>query len=386
MPPREFLMIPGPTPVPDAVLQAIARHPIGHRTADFSRLLREVVNGLQALGETSNDVFVLTSSGTGAMEAAIANTVNSGDKVLSLVQGVFSERWAKISEAYGGKVDRLKVEPGEAIEPAAVAKRLQGDKEIKVVTITHNETSTGVVNDLEGIAGVVKEHGAISIVDGVTSFGACPVAIDRWGVDVLVTGSQKALMLPPGLGFIFVGPKAWVAHARCKNPRFYFDFAKYKKSLDADTTPFTPNVSFVAGMKVALGLIAEEGTQAVFARHERMKSALRAGLTAMGLELFVNGPHASPTITSIVPPKHIAVDAIRKKMREKHRILIADGQDDLKGRIFRIGHMGYVFDRDILMTLAALETVLSDLGYACPPGKAISEAVAVLNQLSSLFG
>lgn len=381
MPPREFLMIPGPTPVPDAVLEAIARHPIGHRTADFSRMLRQAVDGLSWLGETKNDVFVLTSSGTGAMEAAIANTVNAGDKVLSLVQGVFSERWAKIAEAYGANVERLTVQPGHAVDADAVAEKLEADKHksIKVVTITHNETSTGVMNDLQKIAACVKKHGAISIVDGVTSFGAAPVPIDSWGIDVLVTGSQKALMLPPGLGFIFVSKKAWEAHSHCKNPRFYFDFAKYKKSMDADTTPFTPNVSFVAGLKVSLELMQQETMPAVFARHERLKKCLRAGINAMGLQPFVADEAASPTITAILPPDGVGVDAIRNGLREKYKIVVADGQESSKGKIFRIGHMGYVFERDILMTLAALEAVLTDLGYACPPGKAIAAASAELS-------
>src|SRR5271170_3003460 len=224
MPPREFLMIPGPTPVPDAVLQAIAKHPIGHRTVDFSKSLREVADGLNWLGETANDVFVLTSSGTGAMESAIANTVSPGDKVLSLVQGVFSERWAKIAGAYGAQVERIVVDAGQAIDPAAVREKLSADskKAIKAVTITHNETSTGVINDLEQIVAAVKEHGAISIVDAVTSFGAAPLPIDKWGVDIVVTGSQKALMLPPGLGIVFVSQRAWKAHSLCKSPRFYF--------------------------------------------------------------------------------------------------------------------------------------------------------------------
>jgi aspartate aminotransferase-like enzyme len=385
MPPREFLMIPGPTPVPDAVLQAIAQHPIGHRTADFSKMLRSAVDSLNWLGESGNDVLVLTSSGTGAMDAAIANTVSAGDRVLSLVQGVFSERWAKIAEAYGANVERLVVEPGQAIDPQTLSAKLEADKEksIKAVTITHNETSTGVINNLERLASIVKSHGALSIVDAVTSFGACPLPIDKWGVDVLVTGSQKALMLPPGLAFVFVSKRAWEAHSRCKNPRFYFDFGKYKKSLEANTTPFTPNVSLVAGLQVSLDLIREEGLQAVHSRHERLKSALRAGLTAMGLQLFVSAENASPTITSILPPPHISVDAIRKGLKERYRILVADGQDSLKGKIFRIGHMGYVFDRDVLMTLASLECVLTDLGYACPPGKAIAEASAVLNLLAS---
>jgi aspartate aminotransferase-like enzyme len=373
-------MIPGPTPVPDAVLEAVARHPIGHRTADFSSVLKGVVGQLKRLGQTENDVFVLTSSGTGAMEAAIANTINAGDHVLSLVCGVFSERWARIAEAFGARVERMSVNPGEAIDPAALKQRLEADcdKSIKAITITHNETSTGVINPLQEIAAVVSDHGAMSIVDAVTSFGACPVPIDEWGLDVVVTGSQKALMLPPGLAFIFAGRKAWDAYERCKTPRFYFDFARYRKSLEADTTPFTPNVSFVVGLQQSLRMMHEEGAAAIFARHTRLKRALRTGLAAMGLELFVKEDHASPTITAILPPLNCTVDAIRKGLRQKYRILVADGQESLKGHIFRIGHMGYVFERDILMTLACLESVLTELGYACPPGKAISAAVAVL--------
>ena len=382
MQPREFLMIPGPTPVPDSVLEAVGRHPIGHRTKDFSKMLQEAVDDLKWLGETDNDVFVITASGTGAMEAAIANTVNQGDVVLSLVLGVFSERWAKIAEAYGAQVERLSSNAGKAISVEAVRERLQADskRSIKAVTITHNETSTGVINDLRGIVEAVREHGALSIVDGVTSFGACPLPVSRWGIDVLVTGSQKALMLPPGLSFLFVSKQAWDAYARCHTPRFYFDFAKYRQSLEANTTPFTPNVSLVAGLNASLKLMRAEGKETIFSRHESMKQAIRAGITAMGLELFVSDESASPTITAILPPPDITVDSIRKGLQERFAILVADGQDFLKGKIFRIGHMGYVFERDVLMTLSALEAVLIDLGYSLPSGKAISAAVAQLSQ------
>ncbi len=379
MPAREFLMIPGPTPVPDAVLEAVGRHPIAHRSADFSNMLRECVEGLRWLGaDTQNDVFILTSSGTGAMEAAIANVVNAGDKVLSLVCGVFSERWAKICQAYGADVERMKFEPGEAYSVEAVRQRLSQDKDrsIKAVTITHNETSTGVINDLQQLAQLTHDHGALSIVDAVTSFGACPIAVDEVKVDLLITGSQKALMLPPGLAYIFVSPRAWEAQAKCKTRRFYFDLSKYRKSLDDNTTPFTPNVSLVAGMQVSLGLMRKEGLEHIFARHIRMKEMLRAGLTALGLELFVKGEHASPTITSILPPTAIPVDAIRKLLKERFRIVVADGQESLKGKIFRIGHMGYVFERDILMTLASLETALRELGHKCASGEAVEAALA----------
>ncbi|MBA3992774.1 MAG: aminotransferase [Cyanobacteria bacterium DS2.3.42] len=373
---REFLMIPGPTPVPDRVLEAVARHPIGHRTPEFSKMLRGAVDDLKWLGETAKDPFVITSSGTGAMEAAIANTVNSGDRVLSLIVGVFGERWAKISEAYGAKVERVISEAGQPIDLVLLADKLKKDKDkqIKVVTVTHNETSTGVINDLQAITKLVREHGALLVVDAVTSFGAVHLPIDKWEVDVLVTGSQKALMLPPGLAIIFFSDRAVRVSENCKTPRFYFDLRKYKKSLEQDTTPATPNVSLVAGLRESLLMMREDGTEKIFARHLRLKEALRSGVKALGLKLFVADEHASPTITAILPPDGISVADIRKGLKEEFRILVADGQEDLKGKIFRIGHMGYVFERDILMTLAALESVLRKLGHEVTPGKAVEAA------------
>jgi len=377
--PREFLMIPGPTPVPDAVLESVARHPIGHRTPEFSKVVQDVIQDLKWLGQTENDVFVLTASGTGGMEAAIANTLSPGDKVLSLICGVFGERWAKVSEAFGAEVERLNVEPGTAIDAKAVEEKLaSAQPKFKAVTITHNETSTGVINDLQAIVAAAKKHNALSIVDAVTSFGAVNLPIDAWDVDVVVTGSQKALMLPPGLGIIFFGKRAWEAKANCKSRSFYFDLKKYKKSLEANTTPFTPNVSLFCGLQTALKMMHDEGTESIFARHIRLKQSLRAGLQGMGLELFVDEDAASPTITAIKPPAGITVDAIRKKLKERYRILVADGQEELKGKIFRIGHMGYAFERDVLMTLASLEATLIELGHKVEPGKAIRSASELL--------
>lgn len=377
--PREFLMIPGPTPVPDAVLESVARHPIGHRTPEFSKVVQDVIQDLKWLGKTENDVFVLTASGTGGMEAAISNTVSPGDKVLSLICGVFGERWAKVAEAFGAEVERMTVEPGKAIDAGLVeAKLAAAQPKFKAVTITHNETSTGVINDLQALAAAAKKHSALSIVDAVTSFGAVDLPIDAWDVDVVVTGSQKALMLPPGLGIIFFGKRAWEAKATCQSKSFYFDLKKYKKSLDANTTPYTPNVSLFCGLGTALKMMREEGTEAIFARHIRLKESLRAGLQAMGLELVVDEDAASPTITSIKPPAGLTVDAIRKKLKERYKILVADGQEELKGKIFRIGHMGYVFERDVLMTLASLEATLIELGHKVEPGKAVRSASDLL--------
>jgi len=332
---------------------------------------------LQWLGQTKHDVFVLTASGTAALELAIFNTLSPGDNVLCVVNGVFGERWARMSEALGAKVERLSAPAGQAVPVKALEQKLEADKEkkFKAVIITHNETSTGVVHDIQPMLAAISKHGALSIVDTVTSFGAVPFPIDEWQADIVATGSQKALMLPPGLSFVFFGPRAWEAHKLCKTPRFYLDAAKYKKSMSADTTPFTPNISLVMGLQVALQMMKEEGTESIFARHKRLQKLTREGLKALNLELFVAEDCASSTITAVYPPANIGVDVIRKGLKEKFRILVADGQEELKGKIFRIGHMGYVFERDVLMTLAALENVLIDNGHRCEKGAAVSAAL-----------
>ncbi len=380
MDPKEFLMIPGPTPVPDEVLHALAKHPLGHRTKEFSKIFMQATTALKQLASCQDDAFILTSSGTGAMEAAIANTLSPGDSVLSLICGVFGERWAKIAEGYGMKVERVRVEAGQAILLEDLRKRLLADKDrqIKAVTLTHNETSTGVINDLQELVLAIREHGALCIVDAITSFGSVPINFTAWGIDVLVAGSQKALMLPPGLGVIFMNQRAMAAQEKSKCPKFYFDLAKAKKSLEQETTPFTPNVSLIAALQVSLEMINKEGIAAIGTRHDRMKRALRAGLIGMGLKPFVAESHASPTITAVLPPTSISVDQIRRMMKERYQIRLADGQDDLKSKIFRIGHMGYVFERDILMTLATLEVSLTALGHRCPSGIGVGSAITEL--------
>ncbi len=358
-------MIPGPTPVPDVILEILARHPIGHRSSEFSAVVADVTKGLQSLAETKADALILTGSGTMAMEAAISNTISPGDKVLCLVAGVFGERLVRIAQAFGAQIEKLEAQPGTAIDLAELEKRLAADKEksIKVVTVTHNETSTGVINDLKQIAQLVRKHGALSLVDAVTSFGAIRIPMDEWLIDVLVTGSQKALMLPPGLAMIFFAERAWVAQSKSKSPKFYLDLARYKKSSSENTTPFTPNVSFACALQKSLELIKEEGMESVQARHIKLKTTLRAGLRAMGLNLFVNDDCASPTITAILPPDKLTVADIRKGLKENYNIIVADGQEGSQGKIFRIGHMGYVFERDILMTLSCVEAVLKKLGH-----------------------
>ncbi|MGD9682985.1 MAG: alanine--glyoxylate aminotransferase family protein [Candidatus Obscuribacterales bacterium] len=357
--PREFLMIPGPTPVPDEVLEAHAKHPLGHRSQEFSQILAEAIDGLTWLAASDNEPLIITSSGTGAMDAAVANTVNRGDRVLSLVCGVFGERFARIATAYGAEVERLGAEAGTAIDPEKVDATLKKNAGIKAVTITHNETSTGVINDLEAIARVVRKHDALILVDAVTSFGAAPVEIDGWDLDVVVTGSQKALMLPPGLAFIYLSQRAWKAYESCTNGRFYLDLGRYLKSQKEKTTPFTPNVSLIRALTASLTMMKADGRESIFARHRKLREMLRKAIVEIGLKPFVEESCASPTITSILPPEDMTVPEIRQRLKDDYRIIVADGQEGLKGKIFRIGHMGYVFERDIAMTIAALQNVLN---------------------------
>lgn len=378
---KTFLMIPGPTPVPESVLLSMAKHPVGHRSTEFSALLKNVYSDLKTVFGTENDVLVFTASGTGAMEAAISNLVNPGDKVLSLVIGNFGERWAKISEMKGAIVTRLEVEAGCAIDPEEVKKILDSDvnKEYKIVTLTHNETSTGVTNDVKAIVSIIKEHGAVSVVDGVTSIGALPCKMDEWGIDVLVSGSQKGFMIPPGLSFLSASEKAFKMHEKCEYPSFYFNWTQHKKSLDEDTTPWTPAVNLVVALHKAFEIMKKEGLENIYARHKKIALALRAAVRALNLELFVKDDNcASYAITSILPPENISVPDIRAAFKKDFDIIVANGQKSLKDKIFRMGTLGYVSERDLLTAVASLEAVLSKLGHKFEKGAGIKTVLEMI--------
>ena len=362
---KQFLMIPGPTPVPERVLLEIAKHPIGHRSNEFSKVLESVYADLKYVFQTKNDVILYTASGTGAMDAALSNLINEGDKVLSLVIGNFSKRLAKIAQGLGADVEIIEVEPGKAIDPAVLKARLDKDvnKEIKIVTLIQNETSTGVTNDVKTLVSHIKEHGAISVVDGVTSIGAIECKMDEWGIDVLISGSQKGFMLPPGLSFLAASEKAWKVHEQCKHPDFYFNWSTNRKSVLANSTAFTPAVSLISGLKVALDMMKEEGIDNIVARHTKIANALRKALKALNLKLFVEDESvASNSITAVLPPEGISVADIRKGLKEDFDIVVADGQNDLKGKIFRMGTLGFVCERDVIGALGALELTLKKLG------------------------
>lgn len=374
-----MLMIPGPTPVPESVLQAMAKHPIGHRSADFSAIFAEVTENLKWLHQTNNDLMILAASGTGVMEAGIINFLSPHDKVIVASNGKFGERWAEVCDAYGLNTIRITSDWGTVLDPALIEAALDADpqKEIKAVVITHSETSTGVINDLKTIAQIVKAHGALIIADTVTSLGACNVPVDEWGLDVVASGSQKGYMIPPGLGFITVSEKAWAAYATAKLPRYYFDLGMYRKNAAKNTTPFTPAINLIFAMQAALQMMKNEGLDSIFARHDRHSRATCAAVKAMGLQLYAPENACSPAITAVMPTTVKAED-VRSVMKKKFDIILAGGQDALNGKIFRIGHLGFVSDRDILTAIAALEATLIELGSTgVTPGAGVAAAAAV---------
>ncbi|MDY7015143.1 MAG: alanine--glyoxylate aminotransferase family protein [Cyanobacteriota bacterium] len=378
---KHMLMIPGPTPVPEAVLRAMAQHPIGHRSSEYGQIQAEVTENLKWLHQTQHNVQILAVSGTGAMEAAIANVLSPGDRVLCGCNGKFGDRWAEVSEAYGLETEKITAEWGKPLDPEQFREKLEADSEktIKAVILTHSETSTGVLNDLETINQHVKAHGeALIVVDAVTSLGAYPLPIDRWELDVVASGSQKGYMIPPGLGFVAVGPKAWEAYKTATLPRYYLDLGKYRKATDKDSSPFTPPVNLVFALRTALQMMKAEGLDRIFARHQRLKEATRAAVGALGLTLFAPDEAASTAVTAVLP-SGVEAEKIRSLLKKRFDIALAGGQEHLKGKIFRIGHLGFVSDRDILTVIAALETALVELGYeGATPGAGVAAAARVI--------
>ena len=360
------LMIPGPTPVPETVLLAMGRHPIGHRSADFQKIVKRTTAQLKWLHQTSGDVLALTGSGTAAMEAGIINVLSKGDRVLCGDNGKFGERWVKVAKAYGLDVQVIKAEWGQPLDPEAFRAALEADtgKAIRAVILTHSETSTGVINDLKTIASHVRAHGtALTIADCVTSLGATNVPMDEWGLDVVGSGSQKGYMMPPGLAFVAMGDRAWTAYERSDLPKFYLDLGKYRKSAAADSNPFTPAINLYFALEASLEIMQAEGLEAIFARHDRHRRATQAAMKAIGLPLYAAEGYGSPAITAVAP-EGIDAEALRKKVKDRFDILLAGGQDHLKGKVFRIGHLGFVCDRDVITAVAAIEATLQELGLA----------------------
>ena len=376
------LMIPGPTPVPETVLKALGRHPIGHRSGDFQEIVRRTTEQLQWLHQTSGDVLVITGSGTAAMEAGMINTLSRGDRVLCGDNGKFGERWVKVARAYGLDVEVIKAEWGQPLDPEAFRRALEADtaKQIRAVILTHSETSTGVINDLQTICGHVKTHGtALTIADCVTSLGATDVPMDAWGIDVVASGSQKGYMLPPGLSFVAMSDRAWEAYERSDLPKFYLDLGPYRKTAAKNSNPFTPAVNLYFGLEAALEMMQSEGLEAIFTRHSRHRAAAQAGMKAIGMPLFAAEGHGSPAITAVAP-EGIDAELLRKSVKERFDILLAGGQDHLKGKVFRIGHLGFVCDRDVLTAVSAIEATLQSLGlHQGMMGSGVAAAAEALN-------
>ncbi|HIK31715.1 MAG TPA: alanine--glyoxylate aminotransferase family protein [Oscillatoriales cyanobacterium M59_W2019_021] len=378
-----MLMIPGPTPVPEKALLELAKHPIGHRSDDFSKIMAEVTQNLKWLHQTQNDVLVLTSSGTGAMEAGIINFLSRGDRVLAGTNGKFGERWVEVAKAYGLEVETITADYGQPLDPEQFREKLEADteKQIKAVILTHSETSTGVLNDLETINRHVKAHGeALIIVDAVTSLGAYNIPVDEWGLDVVGSGSQKGYMIPPGLGFVSVSAKAWEAYKTANLPRYYLDLGKYKKTADKNSNPFTPPVNLFFALQATLRMMQAEGLENIFARHQRLMNATRAAVKAMGLPLFAADECASPAITAVAPTQ-VEAEKVRSVMKKQFDIALAGGQDSLKGKIFRIGHLGFVSDRDVLCAIGALEATLQMLNVeGVTSGAGVAAAAEAISQ------
>lgn len=352
------LRIPGPTPCPPEVLKALGRQMINHRGEEFRQLLVDATAKLKLLFQTKNDLFILTGSGTGGLEAAVVNTLSPGDKVLAVSIGTFGDRFANIAKQFGADVTVLSFEWGKAADPDAIRRALQADAKIKAVLVTHNETSTGVTNDLAAISPVVKEAGKLLLVDCVSSLGSLNVPVDDWHLDVAVSGSQKGWMVPPGLAMVSISPEAWKAHANAKMPRFYWDFTRAKNYLEKKETPWTPAVSIVFAFSVALDMMIKEGLANIVARHARVGKAARDGVKALGLPLFADESHASNTVTAVAASKGLEPDKLRKILREEHKIVLSGGQQKLEGKIFRIGHLGMVTEGDIKEVISAIKVAL----------------------------
>ncbi len=375
---KNYIMAPGPTPVPEDVLSEIARPIIHHRTPQYQEIFKKANEGLAYLFKTKNDIFTFASSGTGAMEAAVINILSKGDKAIVVRGGKFGERFGDICSAYGIEVIPIDVEWGKAVDPAIIKKKLAGGKDIKAVFTTLCETSTGTKNDIKTIADIVQVSDAVLIVDAISGLCADDLRTDEWKVDIVCSGSQKGIMLPPGLAFLSISKKAMDRVSKSNLPKYYFDLKAYKKSLDKNDVPWTPAVGLVRGLCKSIDIIKEEGIENVLARHARLADATREAVKALGLELFSANP--SNAVTSVKVPAGVDGQNLVKTMRNKYGVTIAGGQAHIKGKIFRIAHLGYMIEFDTLTAISALEIVLKEMGYKFKVGSGVSAAIEVFTK------
>jgi len=372
---KNYLLTPGPTPLPPEVCESLSRPIIHHRTPQFQAILKEAHEGLKYVFQTKNDVYILASSGTGGMEMAVANLLSPGDTVVTVEAGKFGERWTEICKAYGVNCEVIKVEWGTAVKPEDIAAKLKAGN-IKAVFTTLCETSTGVAADIKAIGQVVKDSNAVLVVDAISGLGAIDLQADAWFCDVVVSGSQKGLMLPPGLGFISVSEKAWKAIESSKLPKYYFSLKAAKKAYATTDTPWTPAIGLIIALNEAIRMMKKEGLENIFKWHHTMAEAVRTSVKALGLELFAPGA-SSDVVTAVKVPAGIDGEKLVKTMRDTYGVTIAGGQSEMKGKIFRFAHMGYIGEFDIITGLSCLEKVLFQMGYKFQMGTGIAAAQKV---------
>ncbi len=377
---KQYLFTPGPTPLPPQVQEALGRPIIHHRTAQYRALFKRVLQALQTVFQTKQSVVVLTSSGTGAMETAVCNLLSPGDQAIVILGGKFAERWQELCQAFGVQVSAVPVAYGDAVDPERVRQALKQQPNAKAVFTTLCETSTGVVHDLQMVASMVRQTNAVLVVDAISGLLADDCQTDVWGIDVVVSGSQKALMLPPGLAFLSVSEKAWNLVKQSKSPRYYYDLRKYQKALADDDTPFTSSVSLVVALDEALKLILEQGVPQVLEQCRIMAQATRAGGEAMGLSCFAKRP--SNGVTAINVPAGVDGKKLLKHIEERYRMTFAGGQGEMAGKIFRVAHMGAIAPFDILVALGAIELALLELGASVTPGEALKTAQMIIGNVT----
>ena len=378
---KNYVLTPGPVPVPEFVMLEMAKPIIHHRTEEFEEIFYKATQGLKKVFMTEEEVLILASSGTGAMDAAICNTLSKGDTALVVNGGKFGERWLKICKAYGVNTIEIKVEWGKAVSPKVIEDALKENKSIKAILIQASETSTGVEHPIEDIAKLTKSRDdIILIVDGITAVGAFPVEFDKWGIDILIGGSQKAFMMPPGLAFIVLSKKAWDFNDKSDLPKFYLDLSQAHKNSLKKTSPWTPAVTLVIGLNAVLEYFEKLGLEKLFERHSILSEATTKGFEAMGLENFAKGC-TSTALSVIKSPEGIDAGLIIKGLKKKYGMIVAGGQDQAKGKIFRITHMGYVDKADIISVIAGVEGILTELKYKFEPGSGVAKATQILDKL-----
>ena len=370
------LRIPGPTPLPERIVRAMNRPMIDHRGPEFEAILSEVTAGAKRVFKTKNDLLLLTSSGTGGLESAVANLVSPGDEVVVALCGNFGERFAALAAAYGADVVRVESEWGQPVEPAALRAGLEQHPAAGVVLLTHNETSTGLTNPLRELARVARDADRIVVVDGVSSISSIDIETDAWGIDVAVSGSQKGWMAPPGLALVSVSQRAWAQQGKARSPRFYFDWNEARAWAEKGMTPFTPAVSIAFALQEGLRMLEEEGLDNVYDRHSRLARATQAGLAALGFQLFAREGYRSNTVTSAVPPHGLDVSALRKLLDTKYGVVIAGGQGKMTGKMVRVGHLGAIADGDVVQVIWALEQALEELDIRPADGRGVAAVTA----------